>query len=209
MSIAEPLLWETPLMLDPASPNASPNTVRHLSVCHKSNPLKAEKCNVLLVEPALVPRSDSERLLKAANYCVTTALDVREMFELRFEKPVAFAVLSDLLGPFGLRAAAEAVRRQWPLAKILIIGCAAPILEDHLYDETISHRHEENGFSDVLHLLTKDSWSQRIVGGYEGFRRAAGTPSESDPTKAIAHTPTLKKNQFDVPMALQRMRATG
>ena len=196
-------------MIDPTNSNASRTTVRHLSVCHRSDSLETEKCNVLLVEPALVPRSDSERLLKAANYCVTAVLDVREMFELRFEKPVAFAVLNALLGPFGLRAAAESVRRQWPLAKILIIGCAVPILDDHLYDETISHRHEESGFLDVLHLLTKDSWSQRMVGGYEGYRRVAATPNESDPTKAIGHTLALSKNPADVPMAPQRMRATG
>jgi hypothetical protein len=95
------------MMLDPSSSNPSPKTVRHLSICHTSNPLETEKCNVLLLEPALVPRSDSERLLTEANYCVTVVLDVREMFELRFEKPLAFAVLNDLLGPFSLRAAAR------------------------------------------------------------------------------------------------------
>jgi hypothetical protein len=196
-------------MLDPTSSDASPAPVRRLSVCHRSNPLETEKCNVLLVEPALVPRSDSERILKAANYCVTAVLDVREMFELRFEKPVAFAVLNDLLGPFALRAAAESVRRQWPLAKILIIGCPVPTLEDHLYDETISHQHKENGFLDVLHLLAKDSWSQRMLGGYEGYRRAAATPDESDPTKAVSHGPASEKNLTDVPMKPQRMRAAG
>ena len=195
-------------MLDPASSNAVPTTIRHLSVCHKSNPLETEKCNVLLVEPAMTPRSNREQLLKAANYCVTAVLDVREMFELRFEKPIVFAVINDLLGPFGLRAAAESVRRQWPLAKILVIGCAVPTLEDHLYDETISHRHEESGFLDVLRLLTKDSWSQRMLGGYEGYRRAVATPNESDPTKAIAYATALG-GPNDVPLTPQRMRATA
>ena len=196
-------------MLDSTTPNASPTTVRHLSVCHKSDPLETEKCNVLLVEPAMIPRSNRERLLKAANYCVTAVLDVREMFELRFEKPVTFAVLNDLLGPFGLRAAAESVRRQWPLAKILIIGCAVPTLEDHLYDETISHRHEENEFLNVLHMLTKDSWSQRMEGGWAGYRRAGTTADESDPTKTIAQIPSGSKRLNDVPVAPQRMRASA
>jgi hypothetical protein len=196
-------------MLDPTSSNASPTTGHHLSVCHNSNPLGTEKCNVLLVEPAMIPRSDRERLLKAANYCVTAVLDVREMFELRFEKPVAFAVLNDLLGPFGLRAAAESVRRQWPLAKILVIGCAVPTLEDHLYDETISHRHEENGFLDVLQILTKSSWSQKVDGGYAGYRRAAASLHESDPTKNIGHGPVQTTSPHDMPTSPQRMRATG
>jgi hypothetical protein len=196
-------------MFDPITSDASPTTFRHLSVCPKTNPLETQKCNVLLVEPAMIPRSDRERLLKAANYCVTVVLDVREMFELRFEKPIAFAVLNDLLGPFGLRAAAESVRRQWPLAKILVIGCAVPTLEDHLYDDTISHRHEEKGFLDALQLLTKDSWDHRMLGGYDGYRRAAATPNESDPTKAIACTTALSDSSVNVSMAPQRMRATG
>jgi hypothetical protein len=140
---------------------------------------------------------------------VTTVIDVREMFELRFEKPVAFAILNDLLGPFGLRAAAESVRRQWPLAKILVIGCAVPTLEDHLYDETISHRHEEDGILEVLHMLTKDSWSQRMVGGWEGYRRTAAKADESDPAKAIARPLAPGKVLNDVPLAPQRMRATA
>ena len=196
-------------MLDPTGSNASSTTGRHLSVCHNSNPLETEKCNVLLVEPAMIPRSDRERLLKAANYCVTTVLDVREMFELRFEKPVAFAVLNDLLGPFGLRAAAESVRRQWPLAKILVIGCAVPTLEDHLYDETITHRQEESGFLDVFQMLTKGSWSQRMVGGYAGYRRAAASLNESDPTKNIGRGPVQTTSPHGMPMNPQRMRATG
>jgi len=192
-------------MLDPNSPNALPTMARHLSVCHNNNPLGPEKHNILLVEPAMIPQSDRERLLNAANYCVTAVLDVREMFDLRFEKPVAFAVLNDLLGPFGLRAAAESVRRQWPRAKILVIGCASPTLEDHLYDETISHRHEENGFLDALQMLTKSSWSQKVAGGYAGYRQAA----ESDPTKDIARTPVQTDLSHDVPVARQRMRASG
>jgi len=195
-------------MLDSTTPNASPTTVRHLSICHKSDPLETEKCNVLLIEPAMTPRSDRDVLLRAANYCVTAVLDVREMFELRFEKPVALAVLNDLLGPFGLRAAAESVRRQWPLAKILVIGCAVPTLEDHLYDETISHRHEEDGLLEVLQLLTKGSWNQRMVGGWAGYRRAVATADESDPTKAIAQISSVSQGLNDVPLAPQRMRAS-
>ena len=139
--------------LDPASSNLSSSTTRQLAVCHDDNLLLTQESNVLLVEPARSPRSDSEQLLKPANICETVVLGVRELFELRFEKRVAFAVLSDMLGPFGLRAAAQSVRRQWPLAKILVIGCAAPTLEDHLYDEAISHRHlADNGFLHVLHI---------------------------------------------------------
>lgn len=174
-------------MLSSTSSSALPKTGRHLSVCQNSNPLQTEKCSVLLVEPAMIRRSDRERLLSAANYCVTAVLDVREMFDLRFEETVAFAALNDLLGPFGLKAAAESVRRQWPHAKILIIGCAVATLEDHLYDESISHRHEQDGLLEVLHMLAKDPESHRMVGGYEGYRRAATALADSDPIRVVTH----------------------
>jgi hypothetical protein len=187
-------------MLDPTSSNAPSTMIRHLSVCHNNNPLETEKCNVLLVEPPMIPRSDRERLLSAANYCVTAVRDVREIFLLRFETPVAFAVLNDSLGPVGLRAASESVRRQWPLAKIVIIGCAVPTLEDHLYDEAISHRVEETSFLNVLQMLTSNS-------GH--YRRPAVSTNESDPTKNLRRDPAPANSSFEVPGGLYRMRATG
>ena len=187
-------------MLDPIASKVPSTMARHLSICHNSNPLEIEKLSVLLVEPAMIPRSDRERLLSAADYCVTTVRDVREMFDLRFEKVVAFAVLNDLLGPFGLRAAAESVRRQWPLAKILIIGCAVPALEDHLYDEAISHRLEETEFIDMLQMLSKGSRS---------YRRTAGSISESDPTKNRPLGSEPADRSHNVPHGLYRMRAAG
>ena len=208
-NIAAPPFVGDPPCLILRYPNDSSTTVHRLAVCHKSNHSGAEKCNLLLVEPAMTPRSDREPLLSAADYYVTAVFDVRQLFELRLEKPVAFAVLNDLLGAFGLRAAAQSVRRQWPLARILVIGSAAPTLEDHLYDETISHQHEKDGLLDALRLLKKDSWSQLMAGGYAGYRRAAAIHDDSDPTKAVGSPKALGGGKNDVPLAAQRMRATG
>ncbi len=188
------------MMLDPISSNAPLTMARHLSICADSNPSDIAKGNVLLVEPAVIPRSNRERLLSAASYCVTAVRDVREMFDLRFESPVAFAVLNDLLGPIGLRAAAESVRRQWPLAKIVIIGCAVPALEDHLYDEAISHRLEEAEFIDVLQMLSKNSRSSR---------RMAVPMKESDPAKNRRQESEPANHSDNVPGGLYRMRAAG
>ena len=58
------------------------------------------------------------------------------------ENAIALAILSASLGNRGLRASAEAVRRRWPLAQILIVGGSAFRLEDHLYDEPIDHSPE-------------------------------------------------------------------
>jgi hypothetical protein len=43
------------MMLDPISLNTPPKMARHLSICHNGNQLETEKCNVLLVEPAMTP----------------------------------------------------------------------------------------------------------------------------------------------------------
>ncbi len=196
-------------MLNVTSSAVSSTPPHHLTFCQARNRSEAEKCNVLLVEPAMIPLSDRERVLSAANYGVTARSNVREMVDLRFEKPIAFVILNDLLGPLGLRDAAELVRRRWPTAKILIIGCAVPTLEDHLYDEAISHRHEESGLLDALQILAKDSLSQRLIGGYQGYRRATSIPKESDPTKAVADISGLSRSWSDAAIAPQRMRAAG
>ena len=108
---------ERPMMINPTSLSASLTQSRHLSLCPDSNLSANEKCNVLLVEPAMILLSDRERLLQAAGYCVTAVLGLREVLLLRPEGPLTFAILNDLLGTSGLRAAAITVRRQWPLAK--------------------------------------------------------------------------------------------
>ena len=64
-------------MLDPAGSKVPSTMARHLSICHNSNPLEIEKLTVLLLEPAMIPRSDRERFLSATDYCVTTVRDVR------------------------------------------------------------------------------------------------------------------------------------
>jgi len=53
---------------------------------------------------------------------------------------VSVAILSDTLGDSGLRAAAECVREQWSIARILILGSVRTSFEDYLYDEALDHR---------------------------------------------------------------------
>jgi hypothetical protein len=191
--------------------NSDPPTITgsQLHVCPSNAPQKPHTVNVLLVEPAMTPRSDWEAVLSAGAYCVTAVCDVREVFLLRDEKSVAFAVINDMLGPFGLRATAECVRRQWPLAKILILGRAAPALEDHLYDEAISHRHEETAFLGVLQMLVENRWSKSMSADYARYGRAAATLKESDPTKSLRQEPAQARTRHDVPGGLYRLSATG
>ena len=162
-----------------------------LSVSQAEGSRHIALCAVLLVEPAMTPRSDREQRLSAANYSVTVVREVREMLHLRFEETLFLAVLNDLLGPSALRAAAESVRRQWPLAKILVVGCATPTLEDFLYDEAISHRQDGTGLLAMIQTL------------------APRDITESDPTKGLPPTTDRALAERDLPGGIYRMRAAG
>jgi hypothetical protein len=166
--------------------------------------------NVLLVEPSMVPRSDRELLLSAANYRVTAVSDIHDVIVLRFKRPVAVAVLSDMLGSLRLRVAAEAVRRQWPEAKILILGCGGPAVEDHLYDEAVSHRHEATALLGLLQMLAENRWTKSMSADHAAWQRIPPRPTESDPTKDPERDSAVTRGVRGAPSAaLHRIRAAG
>src|SRR5271170_4637548 len=111
---------------------------------------------ILLVEPNVALLTAEALLLTRTNYCVTSACSQREIFALRDTKAIALAILSDCLGPRRLTAVAETVRRQWPQARILILGRAESVLEDYLYDEQIDHSLDPKQLPDDLERLYKD-----------------------------------------------------
>jgi hypothetical protein len=93
--------------------------------------------NLILIEPDLTYLPDRALLLAESDYCVTTLRDVRELFFMQDRRTFAVALLSQLLGAVALDSAARYVRSQWPVARILILGQAAQLMEDYLYDEAI------------------------------------------------------------------------
>jgi len=116
---------------------------------------------ILLVEPDIALLTAESLLLTRSNYCVTPAYSQGEIFALRETKAIALAILSDFLGPRILAVVAHTVRKQWPLARILILGRPESVLEDHLYDEQIDHSSNPKQFLDNVESLYKDSWNQR------------------------------------------------
>jgi hypothetical protein len=116
---------------------------------------------VLLVEPDLDILADRTLLLSRSKYTVAPASSYREIFGLRSEIGFGLAVLNDSLGGLALRAAAEFVRRQWPSARILILGNAQAALEDYLYDEVVNHRIESTELLGTLARLSEDSCTLR------------------------------------------------
>ena len=153
---------------------------------HKPGDLRRQ---VLLVEPDTAVLSARTILLRNSNYCVSSALSDRELFALRHKKVVALAILSASLGCRSLRASAEVVRRQWPLARILILGRSAFRLEDHLYDEQIDLSQEPKQLLGALDRLSEEPRNQGVIATdlsawRSGLSLVRSFVQESGPTKA-------------------------
>ncbi len=108
------------------------------------------KLNVVLIEPMAASLPDRQFLLSSADYRVTSVRDTRELSLLAMAESLALAVISDALGGLGLVDAARSIRKQWPTARILVLGRASTVLEDHLYDDALPHSCGHQDFCDTL-----------------------------------------------------------
>ena len=154
---------------------------------------------ILFVALDTAATSADALLLTNSNYFVSSAFCDGEIFALRHKKAVTLAILSASLGCRGLRASAEAVRRQWPLARILILGRSTLWLEDHLYDEQIDPYPEPKQLLDTLERLSNKPWDQSTdIVDFDAWRLSVSLfPSpiqESDPTKVVPFERTETKN---------------
>ena len=170
---------------------------------------------LLLAEADSEPLSARNLLLSSSGYRVATASTRKELFDLRFVA-IHLVVLSDSLGAFGLRSFAEDVRRQWPRARVLIIGAAQVVLDDPLYDEAVERRISSADLVSALTKLSALSSSQRV----EEYRLNTGSlsreetiehngksvPMESDPTKKPGYNSDLKEEPEDLPAEEHRER---
>lgn len=153
---------------------------------------------ILLVEPDITLLNAEASLLTRSNYLVTPAFGQREVFALRRTKAIALGILSDHLGPTILGSVAQAVRKQWPLARILIVGRAESVLEDHLYDEQTEHSADPIQILHDIENLYKRSWNQYSNtlcwnGKGSGTCMDRSQICESDPTKAAPAGMTSKR----------------
>ena len=170
---------------------SSLSTTRRDAPALLERPVYAPLCRgILLVEPDITLLAAETLFLTRSNYSVTPAFSQREIFMLRTTKAVALAILSDCLGPRLLTAIAETVRKQWPLARILVIGRPESVLEDHLYDEQIEQPSDPKQLLDDLERLYKDSWNQRSNTLDWDAKRAATRPAPS-PGRRLVSTSRL------------------
>jgi hypothetical protein len=158
---------------------------------------------ILAVEPDSGVLSAKGLLLTKANYCVTPATGLGDLFSLRNTAAFALAILSDHLGQRLLGTVAETVRRHWPRARILILGQVPAVLEDYLYDEHIHRSSDPQQVLADLEWLYEGMWNERSKGiDWKASRSALSSTRrpipESDPTKAVPQAPTRDRIYRDM-----------
>lgn len=163
---------------------------------------------ILLVEPDITLLTAEVLSLTRSHYCVTPAFSQAEIFALHETKAIALAILSDHLGPRIFSAVAQTVRKQWPLARILIHGRPGPMLEDHLYDEEMSRSSDPKKLIEDIETLYKGSWNQRSHTLDWDVKRSGPGASrslirESDPTKFSTLNTTDAALRRDMPSGMR------
>jgi hypothetical protein len=138
--------------------------------------------------PVLVARRTASLLQDAALTSLFHSYRV-ELFESPFElfvaraAPISYALLCASAGCSLLAAEAFIVRRQWPSAKILVLGPAPHDLEDYLYDDTVAADCTAATLATALSNRSVDL-RDRTIGWNTGKSELRRAPEESDPTKA-------------------------
>jgi len=120
---------------------------------------------ILLLEKDPLALSDRSSLLRISGYHVTTARNPSDLFALRATIGISLAIIGDRLGAAALGLAAHAIRRGWPLARILILGKPEFIIEDYLYDEAIEYRSAESNLLATIEKLCHPSANLGRDGG--------------------------------------------
>lgn len=137
---------------------------------------------ILLLENDLDVLSSRSRFLVNSGYRVTEARNQSDLFGLRATTGISLALLSDCLGTAALGAAAESIRRGWPLARILILGKPQFVLEDYLYDEALAHQYVESDLLMTIERICHRSANRGRDGGLFILRKSA---TEADATAPL------------------------
>jgi hypothetical protein len=99
-----------------------------------------------------------------------------------------------------LAAEAFIIRKQWPRARIIVVGNVPHDLQDHLYDVAVAANCDAANLANAFISRSIDLWNKRLDRVPDGLRWLQ-TPAESDPTKAHPQDllPTGGQNARDLP----------
>ena len=164
---------------------------------------------ILLVDPEPVFLAAKAQLLIAANHYVAVSNDQAAESELCTVE-VRVAILSQTLGSETLAMQAQQIRLSWPDAFILLFANDTVILEDWLYDDSISARCRPEELLSLLHFLQARPRGRAMkararIGSVpfglfgSGWMLLRSVPHESDPTKEPAPETDEKPSGRDVP----------
>jgi len=159
---------------------------------------------ILAVEPDSTILYAKALLLTKANYCVTAATGLGDLFSLRHTKAFALAILSDRLGQSQLGTIAATVRKHWPRTRILTLGQVPIGLEDYLYDEHICRSSDPQQVLADLEWVYEGMWNERSKSIVWNASRSALYVSrrpipEIDPTNTVSQAPTEDRTLRDIP----------
>ena len=173
---------------------------------------RSSRLRLLLADANVDSLSSRALSLSNSGYRVVIASTRNEVFDL-CSIAIHLAVLSDSLGKSSLRGVAEDLRRQWPRARILILGAAQTALDDPLYDEAVDRRISPEDLLAALVKLSTSRWNCRgEVARCNGNADHEGSskpnyqpvPLESDPTKEPGYDLERKAEPQDLPAEERR-----
>jgi hypothetical protein len=97
--------------------------------------------------------------------------------------PPSYVLLCASAGCSLLTAEARIIRKQWPLARIMLLGSAPQELEDHLYDDIVPPDCNAASLATAFETRSIDLWN-RSISWNNREPDLPRFPKESDPTKA-------------------------
>lgn len=93
--------------------------------------------HLLSVGPGLVSNAMYDALRKSQRCRLSVAASFLDLFAISKDEKVDIAILHHTLSRPHLREACAHIRRNWPVATILVLGTGAEDLDDPLYDELV------------------------------------------------------------------------
>lgn len=157
-------------------------------------PRLAANAALLLIEPDPSRSSEWAAQMDGSPFYVTRVNGPGDIPGMRGAFDFSVVVLSDGMGLLALQACAQMVRKQWPKARIVLVGQAPDQFDDHLYDESIVHASDGGQLLAVLEKVTDGGWRRKSHEANAAWlvRPRLASPSkqngaipESDPTKTV------------------------